>query len=91
MERFIERVISSLITNQRYWLVWFPTTFEGEAYELYRDHNEGHFQTWDQLQREILNEFRLEVGQNMAFRVFVNMSQGKDEGISAYMTRFDWV
>ena len=23
MERFVERVISSLITNQQYWLVWF--------------------------------------------------------------------
>ena len=40
MERFIERVISYLITNQRYWLVWFPTILEGEAYEWYRDHDE---------------------------------------------------
>ena len=91
MKRFIERVISSLITNHGYWLVWFPTTLEGEAYEWYRDHNEGHFQTWDQLQREFLNEFRPEVGQSMAFRALVNMRQGRDEGISAYIRRFDWV
>jgi hypothetical protein len=67
MERFNERVISSLITNQGYWLVWFPITLEGEAYEWYKDHDEDHFQIWDQLQREFLNEFRPEVGQNMAF------------------------
>ena len=33
MERFVERVISSLITNQQYWLVWFPTTLNENAYE----------------------------------------------------------
>ena len=43
MERFVERVICSLITNQQYWLVWFPTTLDGETYEWYRDHDEGHF------------------------------------------------
>ena len=43
IERFIERVISLLITNHGYWLVWFSTTLEREAYEWYRDHNEGHF------------------------------------------------
>ena len=91
MEKFVERVISSLITNQQYWLVWFPTTLDGEAYEWYRDHDEGHFQTWDQLQREFLNEFRPEVGQSMAFRALMTMRQGRDEEISAYIRRFDWV
>ena len=33
MERYIERLASSLVTNPGYWLVWFPTTLEGEAYE----------------------------------------------------------
>ena len=27
----------------------------------------------------------------MAFRALVNMRQGRDEGISAYIRRFDWV
>ena len=40
IERYIERMIFSLITNQGYWLVWFPTTLDGEAYEWYRDHDE---------------------------------------------------
>ena len=31
MERYIERMIFSLITNQGYRLVWFPTTLDGEA------------------------------------------------------------
>ena len=62
MERYIKRLASSLVTNPRYWLVWFPTTLEGEAYEWYRDHAKGHFRGWEQLQREFLNEFRPEVG-----------------------------
>ena len=89
MERFLERVIGSLITNQGYWLVWFPIILEGEAYEWYRDHDEGHFQTWDQLQREFLDEFRHEVGQSMAFRALMNMRQEKEEEISSYIRRFD--
>ena len=91
IERFIERVISFLITNQGYWLVWFSTTLEGDAYEWYRDHNEGHFQTWDQLQREFLNEFRPEVDRNMVFKVLMNMRQWREEENSAYIRRFDWV
>ena len=43
MERYIERLASSLITNPGYCLVWFSTTLQGEAYEWYRDHSEGHF------------------------------------------------
>ena len=41
MERYIERLASSLVTNLGYWLVLFPTTLDGEAYEWYRDHAEG--------------------------------------------------
>ena len=89
MERFVEKVISPLISNQQYWLVWFPTTLDGEAYEWYRDHDEGHFQTWDQLQRQFLNEIRPEVGQSMAFRALMTMRQRRDEDISAYIRRFD--
>ena len=44
MERYIERLASSLVTNPGYWLVWFPTTLEGEAYEWYRDYAEGIFE-----------------------------------------------
>ena len=89
MERFVERVVSSLITNQRYWLVWFPTTLEGEAYEWYRDHTEGHFRAYEQLQREFLNEFKLEVGQSTALRALINVRQMRDEDISAYIRSFD--
>ena len=33
MERYIERLANSLVTNPAYWLVSFLTTLEGEAYE----------------------------------------------------------
>ena len=35
MERYIERLASSLITDPGYCLVWFPTTPQGEAYKWY--------------------------------------------------------
>ena len=91
MEKYMERLASSLVTNPGYWLVWFPTTLEGEAYEWYRDHAEGHFRAWDQLQREFLNEFRPEVGQSTALRALTSLKQEREEEISAYIRRFDLV
>ena len=72
-------------------MVWFPTTLEGEAYEWYRDHVEGHSRGWKQLQREFLNEFRPEVDQNTALRALSSLKQGREEEISAYIRRFDLV
>src|SRR6202048_2343848 len=88
IERYMERLASSLVTNPGYWLVWFSTILEGEAYECYRDHAEGHFRGWDQLQREFLNEFRPEVGQSTALRALASLKQGREEEISAYIRRF---
>ena len=61
MERYIERMTIALIMDEEYWLIWFPTTLEGEAYEWYRDHDAGYFVTWDQLLREFLAEYVPEV------------------------------
>src|ERR1700737_3914730 len=91
MERYIERLASSLITNPGYWLVWYPTILEGEAYEWYRDHAEGYFRGWEQMQREFLHEFRPEVGQSTGLRTLTSLKQGKEEEIMAYNRRFDLV
>ena len=90
MEWYIERLASSLVINPGYWLVWFPTTLEGEVYKWYRDHAEGHCRGWEQLQREFLNEFRPEVGQSTALRALSSLKQ-REEEISAYIRRFDLV
>ena len=79
MKRYIKRLASSLITDPGYWLVWFPTTLEGDAYEWYRDHHKGHFRGWEQMQRDFLNEFRPEVGQSTALRALTSLKQGRDE------------
>ena len=79
------------MTNPGYWLVWFPTTLEGEAYEWYRDHAEGHFRGWKQLQRKFLNEFWPEIGQNTALKALASLKQDKEEKILAYIRRFDLV
>ena len=71
--------------------MWFPTTLDGEAYKWYRDHDERHFGTWDQLLREFLTEYRPEVDQSTALGTLAIMKQGRDEGITAYIRRFDSV
>ena len=91
MKRYIESLVSSFVTNLVYWLVWFPTTIEGETYECYRDHAEGHFRGWEQLQMEFLNEFRPEVGQSTTLKVLPSLKQGRDKEILAYIRRFDLV
>ena len=83
MERYMETLASSLVTNPGYWFVWFPTTLKGEAYKWYRDHAEGYFRDWDQLQREFFNEFRSEVGQSLIFRALALLKQGYEEDILA--------
>ena len=85
MERYIERLANSLITNHGYYLVWFPTTLQGEIYESYRDHPEGRFVGWEQMQREFLNEFRHEIRHSIVLRTLVSLKQGRDEEISAYI------
>ena len=65
---------------------------EGEAHEWYRDHDEGHFRTWDQLHRDLLNEYRPEtVGQSTTLRALAVMRQGIEEEISASIRQFDSV
>lgn len=91
MERYIEVLSSSLVVNPGYYLVWFPTTLQGEAYDWYRDHGEGHFVEWPQLQGEFLNHFRPEVGQSAALRAVAAVRQGRDEDISSYVRRFELV
>ena len=43
------------------------------------------------MQREVLNEFRLEVGQNTTLRALTSLKQGREEEISAYIRRSDLV
>ena len=91
LERYIKRMTIALITDEGYWHVWFPTTLDGEAYKWYRDHDAGHFMTWDQLLREFLTEYMPEVDQSTALRTLAVMRQGEDESITAYIRRIDLV
>ena len=91
MERYIKRLASSLVNNLGHWLVWFPTILEGEAYEWYKDHTEGYFRGWKQLQKEFLHEFRPEVGQSTALKTLASLKQGREEEILAYIRTFDLV
>lgn len=91
MEKYIEILTISLITDEGYYLVWFPTTLHGEAYNWYRDHEEGHFVSWRQLQVAFLNHFRPEVGQSTALRALAAVKQERGEEMATYIRRFELV
>lgn len=84
-------MVFSLVTNHGYWLVWFLTNLECEAYEWYMDHVEGHFRDMEQLKREILYEFRPEVGHSTALRALASMRHGREENILVHIRKCDLV
>jgi hypothetical protein len=43
VERFVEVLITSLVTNHDYYLIWFPSTLADSAYAWYRSHAKGSF------------------------------------------------
>ncbi|KAH9536061.1 hypothetical protein CY35_17G086200 [Sphagnum magellanicum] len=88
VERFVEVLITSLVTNPNYYLVWFPTTLDDSAYAWYRSHNVGTFASWQELQAAFLRQFRPEVGQQNALMALSNIRQGADEDITSYVRRF---
>jgi hypothetical protein len=45
VERFAEVLITSLVTNHDYYLIWFPSTLANFAYAWYRSHAKGSFNT----------------------------------------------
>ena len=63
VERFEELLVSSLVTNPGYYLIWFPNTLMDLAYSWYRSHASRTFTTWDQLQIAFLRQFRPETSQ----------------------------
>jgi len=73
VERFEEILISSLVTDHRYYLIWFPNTLTRTAYSWYRSHDAGFFTTWLQLQAAFLRYFRPETEQQQALTALNNI------------------
>ncbi|CAK9232645.1 unnamed protein product [Sphagnum jensenii] len=63
VERFVEVLITSLVTDHDYYLIWFLSTLADSAYAKYRSHAEGSFNTWEQLQATFLHHYRPMIGQ----------------------------
>ena len=91
VERFIEILTTSLVSEPGYYLVWFPNTLKGSAYAWYRNHAANTFADWNALQGAFLEEFRPEVGQSAALTALSSIRQGTDEDITSYIRRFEWV
>ena len=91
VERFIEILTTSLVSESGYYLVWFPNTLKDGAYAWYRNHAANTFADWNALQAAFLEEFQPEVGQSAALTALSSIRQGVDEDITAYIRRFEWV
>jgi hypothetical protein len=85
VERFEELLISSLVTQREYYLIWFPTTLTDSAYSWYRSHNAGTFTTYAQLLAAFLNQYRPETGQQQALSALISTKQGSTEDITSYV------
>ena len=91
IERYIEALVTNVIPDETYWLVWFSTTLEGAAYEWYRSHAPGTFGDWPTMQTAFLRQFKPETGQQNALVALTEMRQGPTEGITEYIRRFNTV
>ena len=91
VERFIEILTTSLVSESGYYLVWFPNTLKDGAYAWYRNHAANTFADWNALQAAFLEEFQPEVGQSAALTALSSIRQGVEEDITAYIRRFEWV
>jgi hypothetical protein len=49
MKIFVKVLITSLVTDHDYYLIWFPSTLTDYTYAWYKSHVEGSFNTWEQL------------------------------------------
>src|SRR6478672_11283143 len=58
IEGYIETLVTNVIPEDTYRLVWFSTTLEGPAYEWYRSHAPNTFADWPALQAAFLRQFK---------------------------------
>ena len=91
IEKFVEILTSSLVTDPGYYLIWFPNTLVGTAYSWYRSHAAEFFVTWGQLQEAFLRYFRPETGQQQALAALNSLRRGSTEDITTYIRRFQIV
>lgn len=63
IERFVEILITSLVTNHGYYLIWFPMILIDFAYTCYRSHVERAFTKWKQFLAAFLHQYRPVIGQ----------------------------
>jgi hypothetical protein len=91
VERFEEILISSLVIQHSYYLIWFPNTLIGTAHSWYRSHEAGFFTTWRQLQIAFLRYIQSETEQQQALTTLTNIWKGPLEDITSYVRRFRMV
>jgi hypothetical protein len=88
VEIFVKVLITSLVIDHDYYLIWFPSTLADSAYAWYRSHVERSFNTWEQFQVAFLRHYRLVIGQQQALAILTNIKQGPSEDITSSVCQF---
>ncbi len=63
VKRFVTTLITNLVIDHDYYIIWFPSTLVDYAYAWYRSHAERFFDALERLQVAFLRHYRLVIGQ----------------------------
>ena len=88
---FANICVSNQVSDDRYLLIWFPTTLRGKAADWYWTNPARTFDTWAALRDAFLLKFRVVIDQRQALLALVSLRQEDGEAVSNYVARFQIV
>ena len=83
--------ISNQVSDNKYLLIWFPTTLRGKAVDWYWSNPARTFATWVDLRDAFMLKYRAVIDQRGALLALSQLRQEDMETVFEYMTRFQLV
>ena len=83
--------MSNQVSDDRYLLIWFPTTLRGKAADWYWTNPARTFDTWASLRDAFLLKFRAVIDQRHSLLVLASLRQEDGEVVLDYVARFQIV
>ena len=83
--------MSNQVSDDRYLLIWFPTTLRGKAADWYWSNPARTFATWVALRDAFLLEYRAVIDQRGALLALSQLKQEGTKTVSEYVVRFQLV
>ena len=88
---FANTCVSNQVSDDRYLLIWFPTTLRGKAVDWYWSNPARTFTTWVDLRDAFLLKYRAVIDQRGALLALSQLRQEDTETVSEYVARFQLV